>query len=236
VARKNGNTINNNNKYIIINKNMNGKTIATKLHSIENGILGVLNNPEIQNKLTAYGYTAERIAEGKQLLEAVTSLIAAQVNEYGEQYAATDEQDKFLTATYANYMIAVKVARVAFKKQPDMLARLSLTGERPRSLSGWLRCARILYTNLLDTPDALAAITAFGYTAEQLQQELSNVNAVENLHSQQLSKKSAAQQTTQERDKAFDELCNWYSDFRAIARIALYDKSQLLEALGIVKK
>jgi hypothetical protein len=61
------------------------------------------------------------------------------------------------------------------------------------------------------------------------------VNEVENLHSKQLSEKGEAQQSTIERDKAFDELCKWYSSFRAIARIALYEKPQLLEALGIVK-
>jgi hypothetical protein len=30
-----------------------------------------------------------------------------------------------------------------------------------------------------------------------------------------------AQQSTQDRDRAFDELCDWFSDFRAIARVAL---------------
>jgi hypothetical protein len=65
---------------------------------------------------------------------------------------------------------------------------------------------------------------------------LQDVEEVENLHIKQLSEKSAAQQATQKRDEAFDELCDWYSDFRGIARIALYDDPQLLEALGIVKK
>ncbi|MDR1583443.1 MAG: hypothetical protein LBS55_09360, partial [Prevotellaceae bacterium] len=49
-------------------------------------------------------------------------------------------------------------------------------------------------------------------------------------HSKQLSEKGKAQQSTIERDKAFDELCKWFSSFRAIARIALHDKPQLLEA------
>jgi hypothetical protein len=162
--------------------------------------------------------------------------MVVQVNEYGDQYAATDEQDQLLASTYAHYMITVKVGWVAFKKQPDMLARLEITGERPRSLSGWLRSGRILYTNLLASPEALAVMGAYGYTPQRLQEELQAVDEVENRHSKQLSEKGAAQQATLERDKAFDALSNWYSDFRAIARVALYDKPQWLEALGIVKK
>jgi hypothetical protein len=215
---------------------MNGKIIATKLHSIENAISGALNSLEIQTKLSAYGYTPERIAAGKQLLDTVSLLMTAQVKKYGGQYAATDEQEKFLETTYAQYMVTVKVARVAFKKQPDILASLGVTGERPRSLSGWLRSARILYSNLPETPDALQVLAGFGYTAERLQKELHDVEEVERLHVKQLSEKSSAQKSTQQRDDAFDELCNWFSNFRAIARIALYDDPQLLEALDITAK
>jgi hypothetical protein len=215
---------------------MNGKVIATKLHNIENGILGALNNQEIQSKLSAYGYTPERMSEGKSLLDHVTRLMTIQVNEYGSQYQATDELGKQWTSAYAAYMITLKVVRVAFKGQHDQLARFNATGKRNRSLSGWLRDARILYTNLLNASETITALAAFGYTPERLQQELQVVNEVENLHSKQLSEKGDAQQATLERDKAFDELSNWYSNFRAIARIALYDTPQLLEALGIVKK
>jgi hypothetical protein len=215
---------------------MDGKIIATKLHNIENAISGALDSPEIQTKLSAFGYTSERIVKGKQLLDKALSLMTTNVKKYGSQYGATDEQDKFLEATYARYMVTVKVSRVAFKGQTDMLTSLGVVGERPRSLSGWLRSARILYSNLLEMPEALQVLTGFGYTAERLQEELHDVEEVERLHIKQLSEKSAAQQSTQRRDEALDELCNWFSDFRAIARIALYDDPQLLEALGITAK
>jgi hypothetical protein len=61
---------------------MNGKTIATKLHNIENGILGVQNNPDIQDKLSVFGYTPERILIGRRLLDKVLGLTSAQREEY----------------------------------------------------------------------------------------------------------------------------------------------------------
>jgi hypothetical protein len=45
-----------------------------------------------------------------------------------------------------------------------------------------------------------------------------------------------AQDATLRRDRAADALQEWYSDFIAIARIALEDNPQYLEMLGIVKK
>jgi hypothetical protein len=215
---------------------MNGKKIAKKLHDIGNTIKGAINNSEILEKLKSFGYSEERIREGEQLWNKANQLMIVQVNEYGNQYAASSEQEKFLEETHEEYMIIVKVSRVALKNHPDMLARLGITGRRPRSLSGWLRSGRILYTNILETSEAFNAVASFGITTQRLQKGLQNIEKIEDLHVKQLSGKSIAQQATQARDKAFDELCEWYSDFRAIARIALYDNPQLLEAMGIVRK
>jgi hypothetical protein len=87
-----------------------------------------------------------------------------------------------------------------------------------------------------NNPEIQERMSRYGYTPERLQEEQQQVEEVARLHSQQLEETAGAQQSTQDRDQAFDELCDWYSDFRAIARVALYDKPQLLEALGIVKK
>jgi hypothetical protein len=173
--------------------------------------------------------------EGKGLLNKVMRLTSTQVEERSDQFIATGELGKFRITAYSDYMVTLKVVRVAFVGQPELLQRFNATGKRNKSLSGWLRDARIFYTNLLNSPDALTVIAGFGYSVERLERELQAVNEVENLHSKQLGEKSGAQQATLERDQAFDELCKWYSSFRAIARIALYHKPQLLEALGIVK-
>jgi hypothetical protein len=215
---------------------MNGKLIAEQLQKIKNGIDGALNNPDILSRLSPYSYNVERIMKGRQMLDKTTELMLAQVGGYGNQYLASSEFDKVWSEGYSRYMVTLKVVRVVFKGQPERLMRLNATGKRNKSLSGWLRDARILYTHLSDTPEVLEKMEPFGYSAERIQEELRQLEEVEKMRTKQLNEKGIAQQATVERDKAFDELCNWYSDFRAIARIALYDKPQLLEVMGIVKK
>ena len=214
---------------------MSGKMIAKKLHKIENAILGVTTHSEIQAMMSAFGYTPERMNEGKILLNRAMSLVSSQVDNYGDQYEAHSEFERKYESAYAAYMITLKVARVAFISHTDMLTRMSANKDRSRSLSGWLREARIMYDNLLAHHEALEAMAVFGYTAERLDAERSMVNEVEALYSKHLKKKGSAQQATLERDAAIDELCKWFGAFRSIARIALYEKPQLIEALGIVK-
>jgi hypothetical protein len=212
---------------------MNGKIIAENLLKIKRGIMGVLNNLEIQELLSIFGYTPEEMKKGQRLLDKVTSLMTIQVEDYSNQYIASSEFSKLWRGVYATYMITLKVIRVAFNGQVEMLQRFNAVGKRNKSLSGWLRDAKILYTNLLNTPEALAVVERFGYTTEKLNKEFEGVTKVEELHSKQLHEKGTAQQMTVDRDKAFDELYKWYRDFRAIARIALHDKPHLLETLGI---
>ena len=214
---------------------MNGKRIAKKLHEIQNGISGATQS-EVKEMLAGFGYTAERMAEGKALLDEVTRLMALQIDSYGDQYAASEQVSAEWDKAYADYMVVLKVVRVALKNNTDAIISLKATGRRSKSFSGWLREARILYINLLNDAEALATIQRYGITAVRLQNGLQQVDAVEAFYGKHLEKRGEAQQTTVDRDKAFDELTNWYSDFRAIARIALYEKPQLLEALGIVKK
>jgi hypothetical protein len=215
---------------------MQGEIIGKKLLSINEGIICVENNPEIQEILDSYGCTSEFMAKGKEMYIKVTDMVITQVEDYSNQYVATSEFKKFREKTYHNYIITLKMIRVAFTDQPEILQRFNAVGRRNRSLSGWLRDSKIMYTNILNSPETLEVMSQYKYTQERLNKEFQDVIEVERLHSIQLREKGMAQQATLDRDEAFDKLCKWYSKFRAIARIALYDRPQLLEALGIVKK
>lgn len=215
---------------------MNGKLIAKKLHEIQSSISGVNNHPEIDNMLSQYGYDSAKIAVGQTKLDNVKKLMAQQVDLYGDQYAATDTAAKTREKAYSDYIILLKIIRVAFKGDVDALKSFMATGRRSKSLSGWLREAHITYTNLLNNPDSMSILSGYGISNNKIVEGLKEVKHIEDLYTKQLEKKGEAQQLTLDRDLAFDDLANWYSDFRAIARIALYAKPQLLEALGIVKK
>jgi hypothetical protein len=211
------------------------RSFAARLQEIEVGISGVKNTPEIQAELDKFGYTPERIAEGEALLAEVRGKKAFQAEKYSDRYVASDEFGREHGECYGTYMITLKVARVALRTQPGRLQEIRATGIRRRSLSGWLDDANVMYPNLL-TPAILPEMEKFGYTAERLQQEHEQVKTVAALHSKQLQESGMAQQSTVERDRSIDELCSWYSDFRAIARVALYEHRQWLEVLGIVAK
>ena len=215
---------------------MTGKTIAKKLHEIQNAISGANNQPEISSMLSSFGYDAAKIAAGQSMLDNVKTLMAQQIDIYGDQYAATDAAGKNREQAYSDYMVVIKVIRVAFKGDVDALKSFMATGQRSKSLSGWLREAHILYSNLLSNPNHLAILANYGITQTRISDGLQRVKEIEELYGKQLEKKGEAQQSTLDRDRAFDELTNWYSDFRAIARIALYEKPQLLEVMGIVVK
>jgi len=61
------------------------------------------------------------------------------------------------------------------------------------------------------------------------------VQAVAEANAVQEKEKGEAQEATKLRDAALDDLDQWMSDFIAIARLALEERPQYLEKLGVVE-
>ncbi|NQT24065.1 hypothetical protein HQ585_01790 [candidate division KSB1 bacterium] len=212
------------------NKNMN---IDERLTRAQVAIDNALSDEPIKTLLTPFGYDDAKLNEGKTLIEQTVTLNQKQDKEYGEQFAATQELHALQTTAHKQYMDAVELARIKFRDNVKAWQALGLNGSRKKSLSGWVEQATKFYSNLLADSDLITAMSGFGYTQEKLQAELSQVQAVPAANANQAKETGEAQAATKERDAALDDLDQWMSDFKTVAKIALKDHDQWIEKLGL---
>ncbi len=213
-----------------VKQSMQDRLLAANV-ALENA----LTDTEILGLLSEYGYDAAKINAGKELYNCAQDKFQQQKTEYGEQYAASEEmQTKWDTAN-AVYMKHVKVGRVALQSDYGSFLKLGLEGARKRTLSGWLIQARQFYSNALADTDIQNDLAGFGITEAKLQDGKQLVDDVEAANTGHKKEKGEAQQATLDRDKALDIMEDWLSDFITIARIALEEKPQLLEKMGIIE-
>ncbi len=212
------------------------QTIDQMLLSAQVSIGNSLSDEEIKGMLAELGYTQEKLLEGSTLYEETSTLHIKQKKEYGEQFEATQQFKNAIANAKQEYIKLVKIARVALKEEPASLNKLDLKGERKKSLSGWLEQASIFYDIVLEDTNILSKLANFNITAEKIQTGRNLLLEVVNANKAQEMEKGDAQQATLDRDKSLDNLMSWISDFKAIARIALEGKPQLLEKLGFLER
>ena len=126
------------------------QTMEIQLNTAQVAIDNALADSEILPLLSEFGYTTERLAEGRALYEHVEELYQRQRKEYGDQFAAGDELQTAWKEANKEYMRYVKVARVALNSSRADFQKLALNGTRKRTISGWLLQAKQFYTNTIN--------------------------------------------------------------------------------------
>lgn len=203
---------------------------------VETGVTNSLGDQEIMSALEPFGYDESALNAGKALLDNTQQLHQQQLKEYGDQYSATEEFKTKKKSSATEYMRFIKIARVALKNEHAAYQKLGLSGNRKDSLTGWLAQADQFYTNALTDASVLTKLARFGVTADKLNSGKQLIDETRAASVNKTKETGEAQQSTLTRDNALDELAAWRSDFFAIAAIALEDKPQLLEKLGILKR
>ena len=213
------------------------KSITESMAQIGLVINGTLSNPTILAAVEPFGYSEERIrTEGLAMYTQTQTEFLNFQKEYGEQYTAYGEMSELWDKNHNIYMPILKLSRIALKNQSGALRSLRATGSRNRSITGFISDAKILYGNLLSQPEFLDTMSRFGVTAATLTEAQEQLAVLERAHVKYFKEKGEAQDQTVKRDRMYDQLYDWYSDFRAVLRIALNDSEQMLEKLGIVVK
>jgi len=188
--------------------------------------------PEIATALGTFGYDAPVLQAGQALLDTARNLHDLQIKEYGEQHAATQailEASKQADKTYTTHR---RLAKIAFKNDAQRKTDLHLNQRKPQVFNPWVEQARHFYTALLADLEAQTQLARFNITLEALQASQAQLEGVYSLKNTQEREKGEAQDATQQRNAALEDLDEWLGDIRVVARIALQDTPQLLEALN----
>ena len=216
---------------------MKYKSLTESMAQIELVINGALSSPAILAAVEPFGYSETRIrAEGLALFNNTQTEFLNFQKEYGEQYTANKEMTELWGTNRETYMQILRLSRIGLKNKSGVLHSLRATGTRKRSITGFLDDAQMLYNNLLSQPEFLTIMSNFGVTAATLTNAKAQLETLKEAHVKYFREKGEAQDQTVKRDRTYDELYDWYSDFRAVLRIALNNSEQMLEKLGIVVK
>lgn len=207
----------------------------TAEQSVYNAKLAIENSlidPVMMEMFRRYRYDEERFGFGRTLYIETRDLISKQIEGKGQQVSSTHNANKVWEEANAVFTPTFKIAKIAFKGDMGARTTLRLDGQRKRSRTGGLAQAIHFYNCLLGNEEYQAGMDYFGYTPEILNQEYDLVKLAEQASLKQDQERGDSQNLTKERDAKLDELNKWMSDFKAVAKVALAEKPQLLEKLG----
>ncbi len=208
------------------------RSIAQRLSDAQIAIDGALADKGIRAAIEIFSYDEAKLQAGRTLYQEAQDLVNKQKAEYGDQYEATETVQAAWNEANTAYMRTLKIARVVFKGDTKARGALLLGGTRKSTISGWTQQVTPFYANILNDPDRLAAMAVFGYDQAKLEAEQALLQVVSEASVAQRKEMGEAQEATKLRDAKMDELDEWMSDFKAVARVALEDNPQWMEKLG----
>ncbi|WPP50820.1 hypothetical protein [Catalinimonas niigatensis] len=213
-------------------KNDSHVTISRLFDEVQLCLRNAAEHPEIQKKLNQHGFNQKRLLDGMALLDTSKALHSEKSKKYGEKMELAKQIKANRLLALQTFEDHVTIVRFVFRKMPDALARFNV--ERiDKGIQSWTMQASYFYQEAKLHEEMLAQ---HGLSGAEMDQAMAMIEAVSTVRSQRMLRKGEAEEATRNRDQSVKALKAWMKDFRAIARVALSESPQMLEALGIVVK
>jgi hypothetical protein len=206
---------------------------ANYLSQTEMALTNSQNKEEIATILAEYTYGTEKVAEGKAIYDETVIIWKQNKIESDEQsqaYAIFSGLYEELEKTYSSLR---KRAKIIFRKDEETLKQLSITGSKPKTYAKFVVACEKLYEELKSEEALLTKLAPMKVTKKTINDGIKLIGDVKDARYSYHKEKSENQQATIDKDNALTKLDDWMDDFFAVAKIALEDEPQFLEALGI---
>lgn len=178
--------------------------------------------PEALMLLERYGFSAQRLPEGKVQISQLQSISAELENCILQQKAATETfhaQWKELAAVHQVHLQAAR--RCLQTATPQLLTAL------PNSYAGWSAQVRQFYNVILSQPDYQAKLNGMSISTDELARASQWLDGLTANKDQQNLSQHQVRLFKQQRDAKLLELKRWMEALQAIARVAFRDQPAL---------
>lgn len=199
-----------------------------------------LENAESQSMIATimaeYGYDATAIAQGKTVYTETRQAFDTNKTEDDETSEAYANFSALKQQLYDTFYSHRKKARVIFRNDSVTADKLAISGSMPQAYIKWLETVKKFYSVAVADATIQTKLSKLKITPDDLNTTNDLIPQVEKARAEYLREKGESQDATNLKDAAFAKLDEWMFEFYAVAKIALEDNPQLLEALGLVVK
>lgn len=157
-----------------------------------------------------------------------------QKKEYQEERAAFDEFFTEKDEVERLFKDTRTLVGTLGKKDRNLRSRLPFTSFSSLPAEEWIRTGIDFYNSILREPELLEVLANFALTADQLNAEKSAVENLALLRNKSLEEKGQAQEATRLRNEKLEELEDYCDLLKTVASIALANRPQLMESLGVL--
>lgn len=189
-------------------------------------------NPVIKAELAAVGYDDAKMAEGQALLD--TAQAKYDIHQKTENdklmaYQVYLDKEGVLKKLYSTHR---KRAKIEFADQETIIIQLDLSKPIPTKYVDWLQVVKVFYSEALATPEIQAGLATLKVTVEDLTSTQALIAPLETSYADYKNAVGIAEESTREKNEAFNTLDVWMRKFYKVAGVALEEYPQLLESLG----
>lgn len=196
-----------------------------------------LNNaksePAIKAALMEYSMTDEELATGEDLYQTAYALWQANVKEEAESMSASNDYKVLYARLQSLFAVHREKVKIFFSREPDVLLKLSVKGRFPVKHSEFFDLVGLFYGTLKQNADLMAKVAILKITDAEADEALALLDELHQKRSVHVREMAESQAATQTKNDAIITLKDWMDEFYTIAKVALYDQPQMLEALGV---
>lgn len=210
------------------------KTQAEKVEDYRIALENSEKQPQIAANLEVFGYTKEVIAQGKALFTACDKAIKENKREDDETLDSKKAYDQATDNLDERYRLDRKKGKIVFLNDITVKKQLGLTGDIPSAYVEWIDTTKSFYNTLIENKPLLDKLARLNFKIQDAKAGLKDIEAVESTRVEYLREVGESEDATKAKNAAFIALDKWMREFKSVAKIAMEDQPQLLEALGIL--